>query len=114
MTYFCPEQSFLLGVGSDGTAVFLGVVEDGSEVAVKKILKGDCEDTAKNEILKSLVNKNKSPFIVNYRNFVEDDISMYLIVDLCEETLHEHVDSYTNEHLREHGPRIYQRNLVWS
>ena len=113
MTYFCPEQSFSLGVGSDGTAVFLGVMEDGSEVAVKKILKGDCEDTAKSErnILKSLVDKDKSPFAVNYRNFVEDEISMYLIVDLCEETLHEHVDSHTIEHLRGHGPRMIKEIL---
>ena len=113
MTFFCPEQAFSLGVGSDRTAVFLGVMEDGTEVAIKRTLKGDCEATAKNErkTLKSLVDKDKSPFVVNYRDFVEDDIFMYLIVDLCEETLHEHVRSHTIEHLREHGPRMIKEIL---
>ena len=90
-------------------------MEDGSEVAVKRMLIDDCEDTAENErnILSHIDRKN-SQFIVNYRNFVEDatvDPFMYLIVDLCEETLYEHVHSHTIEHLGEHGPRMIKEIL---
>ena len=88
-------------------------MDDGSEVAVKRMLIDDCEDTAENErnILRSLIDRNNSQFVVNYRNFVEDATFMYLIVDLCEETFYEHVHSHTIEHLREHGPRMIKEIL---
>ena len=112
MTYFCSEQYFSLGVGSDGTAVFLGVMEDGSEVAVKRMLTDGCEDTAENERnILSLMRGKRSSFVVNYRAFVKDTTFMYLIVDLCEETLQEHVHSKSIEHLREHGPRMIKEIL---
>ena len=87
-------------------------MEDGSEVAVKRMLIDDCEDTAENERnILSLIDRKKSQFVVNYRNFVKDATFMYLIVDLCEETLYEHVHSHTVEHLREHGPRMIKEIL---
>ena len=94
-------------MGFCGTAVFIGIMEDGSEVAVKRMLIDDCEDTAENERnILSLIDREKSQFVVNYRNFVKDATFMYLIVDLCEEALYEHVHSHTVEHLRGHGRRI--------
>ena len=112
MTFFCSEQRFQLGVGSHGTGVFLGVMQDGSEVAVKRMLTDDCEDSAENERnILSLIETKKSPFVVNYRTFVKDATFVHLIVDLCEETLYEHVHSRTIEHLREHGPRMIKEIL---
>ena len=112
LKHFSSEERFQLGVGSDGTGVFLGIMEDGSEVAVKRMLRDDCEDTAENERnILSLVESNKSPFVVNYRTFVKGDTFVYLIVDLCEETLYEHVQSHTIEQLREHGPRMIKEIL---
>ena len=87
-------------------------MEDGTEVAVKRMLIDDCEDTAENERnILSLIDTKKSPFVVNYRTFIKDAIFMYLIVDLCEKTLHEHVYSHTIEQLREHGPRMIKEIL---
>ena len=37
---------------------------------------------------------------------------MYLILDLCEETLSKHVHSQTPEHLRDHGPRMVKEILT--
>ena len=59
----------------------------------------------------SLTDRKKSQFVVNYRNFVKDATFMYLIVDLCEETLYEHVHSHTIQHLRAHGPRVIKEIL---
>ena len=111
-TYFSSEQHFQLGVGSDGTGVFLGIMEDGSEVAVKRTLIDDCEHTVENERnILSLIERKKSPFVVNYRTFVKGATFVYLIVDLCEETLCKHVQSHTIKQLREHGPRMIKEIL---
>ncbi len=88
-------------------------MEDGGEVAVKKMLIQACEESAQNEIeILSRTDTQKSPFIVSYRYFDRDDNFIYLIVDLCEETLGDHVDSQTSEHLREHGPRMVKEILT--
>ena len=112
MKCFSPEQRFQLGVGSDGTGVFLGIMEDGSDVAVKRMLIDDCEHAVENERnILSLIERKKSPFVVNYHTFVKDTTFTYLMLDLCEETLHEHVHSYTVEQLREHNPRMIKEIL---
>ncbi|CAB4006636.1 serine threonine- kinase ppk4-like [Paramuricea clavata] len=72
-----------------------------------------CEDAAENEKkILSLIETKKSPFIVSYRNFVKDNRFMYLIVDLCEETLDEHVHSQNIQHLRIHGRRMIREMLT--
>jgi hypothetical protein len=48
--YFSPQKSLILGKGSMGTSVYVGIMEDGAEVAVKRILKQEFEETAKNEL----------------------------------------------------------------
>jgi serine/threonine-protein kinase/endoribonuclease IRE1 len=107
--YFSTKKDFLLGRGSMGTFVYVGIMEDGSEVAIKRMLVPACEDLAENE--KNILSRVVSPFIVSYRSFLEDETFVYLIVDLCEETLKEHVESKTNEHLREYGPRMIKQIL---
>ncbi|XP_028413583.1 serine/threonine-protein kinase/endoribonuclease IRE1-like [Dendronephthya gigantea] len=59
----------------------------------------------------SLIKTGNSPFIVSYRHFHNDGNFAYLIVDLCEETLTDLVDSETIEQLKEHGPRMMQEIL---
>ncbi|CAB4036387.1 serine threonine- kinase endoribonuclease IRE1 [Paramuricea clavata] len=96
-----------------GTSVFVGILKDGSEVAVKRMLVESCENAAENEKnILSLINTKKSPFIVSYRHFLKDITFMYLIVDLCEETLDEHVDSQNIQHLRIHGRRMIKEMLT--
>ena len=102
----------LLGTGSYGTCVYVGIMKDGSEVAVKRMLLQSCAASAENEkqVLR-LMKKKGSPFILSYRDFSQNDTFMYLIIDLCEETLEEHVESQTIEHLRENGPRMIKQIL---
>ncbi len=96
-----------------GTTVYVGIMEDGSEVAVKRMLIQTCEDSARNEIdILTRTDTQKSPYIVSYRDFHHDETFLYLILDLCEETLKEHVHSQTGEHLKEHGPRMVKEILT--
>ncbi|CAB4041162.1 serine threonine- kinase endoribonuclease IRE1, partial [Paramuricea clavata] len=109
---FAEDKRFILGSGSAGTAVFSGILKDGSEVAVKRMLIQACKDTAENEKnILSLINTKKSPFIVSYRNFLKDNTFMYLIVDLCEETLDEYVHFQNIQHLGIQGRRMIKEML---
>ena len=106
-------KSLSIGKGCNGTSVYVGIVEDGSEVAVKRMVIQACEESAQNEIeIMSRTDTQKSPFIVSYRYFHRDDNFIYLILDLCEETLGEYVHSQTSEHLREHGLRMVKEILT--
>ena len=92
-----------------GTSVYLGILKDGSEVAVKRMLIDRCGDAAENErkILR-LIDTKKSPFIVSYRHFFKDNAFMYLIVDLCEQTLDEYVCSEICPNI----PQINGRTII--
>ena len=95
-----------------GTFVYVGIMDDGSEVAVKRMLLQACEDSAKNEKeISSLIKTKGSPFILSYHHVFQDETFMYLISDLCEETLQEHVQSQSFQHLRENGPRLIKQIL---
>ena len=110
---FSTLTSLSLGKGCNGTTVYVGIMEDGSELAVKRMLIHVCEESSQNEIeILSRTDIQKSPFIVSYRYLHRDDTFIHLIVDLCEETLKEHVHSQTTEHLKEHGPRMVKENLT--
>ena len=110
---FVANNKFKIGNGSNATCVYVGIMEDGSEVAVKRIFKqsGDGSGENENKIL-SLVDTAKSCSIVNYRHCLQDDFFMYLIVDLCEENLKDHINSQTVEYLQQHGPRMTKEILI--
>jgi serine/threonine-protein kinase/endoribonuclease IRE1 len=107
---FAADPTLLLGNGSMGTSVYVGIMGDGSEVAVKRMLIQGCQGTAENE--KEILSLIECPYIVNYRQFIKDTIFVYLIVDLCEETLKEHMYSHDIEYLRKHGPRMIKEVLT--
>ncbi|CAB4018570.1 serine threonine- kinase endoribonuclease IRE1-like [Paramuricea clavata] len=67
-----------------GTSVYAGIMEDGTEVAAKRIIKQEFDDTAQNELE---------------------------ILNLCEETLKEHVCTQKLEYLQDHGPRMIKEIL---
>ena len=89
-------------------------MEDDSLVAVKRMLADDdsCKELAENEdeILK-LIETERSPYIVQYRKFLKLSMFMYLILDLCEESLREHVKSRPIEYLKEYGPNMIKQIL---
>ena len=93
-----------------GTFVYVGVLQDGREVAVKRVLIQAGENLAKNE--KEILSSIKCPHIVSYLHFMKDDIFIYLVLDLCEETLKDFVNSQTAEYMKDHGPRMIKEILT--
>ena len=103
------DKSLLLGSGSMGTFVYVGVLEDGREVAVKRVLSQAGKNLAENE--KDILSSIKCSHIVSYLHFMEDDIFIHLILDLCEETLKDLVNFQTAGYLKDHGPRMIKEIL---
>ncbi|XP_028412465.1 uncharacterized protein LOC114535293 [Dendronephthya gigantea] len=109
---FVAKNQFKIGDGCGGSRVYVGLMKDGSEVAVKRILVQSEDKTVENEKeIMSLIETENCPFIVSYRYFHSGDDFMYLIVDLCEENLRELVHACSIEHLQEHGPRMIREIL---
>ena len=90
----CFSEEFLVGRGSDGTRVYVGLGRDGYERAVKRIPR-DILCSAEQE--KKILNESnalESNHVVKYK-YLDDhsnDDWVYLIMDLCEETLDDYVE----------------------
>ncbi|XP_028418797.1 probable serine/threonine-protein kinase ireA [Dendronephthya gigantea] len=111
MQAFIADKQFRIGDGGY-SSVYVGLMKDGTEVAVKKMIVQKCDEIAENEReIMSLVKTSDSPFIVSYRHFYRDDTFIYLFLDLCEETLRQLVHASSIEHLQEHGPRMIKEIL---
>ncbi len=86
----CCSKEFLIGKGSDGTRVYVGLGKDGVEKAVKRLHIDSCSGLAEQEkkVLTEF-NTTKSIYVVNYWFLDEqsDKNYLFLILDLCEETL---------------------------
>ncbi len=90
----CFSKEFLIGKGSDGTRVYIGLGKDGVERAVKRLPRDSCSGLAEQEkkVLNEM-NTTKSIYVVNYWFLEEqsDNDYLFLIIDLCEETLSDFV-----------------------
>ncbi|XP_046844306.1 uncharacterized protein LOC124438294 [Xenia sp. Carnegie-2017] len=110
------SDEFIIGCGSNGTRVYLGLGKDGYGKAVKRILRIECINLAhkETEILNELSAK-ESKFVVNYHSLKEDTgtDSVYLILDLCEESLEDFVQSESNSlaYLQKSLPEILRHIL---
>ena len=106
----CFNTEFLIGTGCGGTSVFVGLHDDGSEVAVKRIL----THTLKEDEMKigNLFELKKSNNIVNYREFISGETFSYVILDLCEETLADYIETLSKEELERRGPEIIREILA--
>ena len=110
----CFRPEFAIGYGSSGTVVYIGLSEDGIEIAVKSIPMHICKELGENE--KEILNcpsVRKESHIVNYR-FYTDSINSehgYLVLDLHEESLKDYVLERSKEELTSDGARIIHEVL---
>ena len=109
------DNSFLIGQGSHGTCVYLGIDDDGNPVAVKRILTATAahlQSVEKETKLLDLLKLKRSKHIVSYRDFKQGDPFSYVILDLCEETLASFVQRKDKDYLEIHGPEIIKEILT--
>jgi serine/threonine protein kinase len=111
---FCGSQKFLIGKGGDGTRVYVGLGKDGYERAVKRFPRDLCACVAEHEkkVLNEL-NTTQSNYVVRYW-FLDDENDnewLFLILDLCEETLIHFVNRSSLEDLAKNVRTIFQQVL---
>ncbi|XP_028403512.1 serine/threonine-protein kinase/endoribonuclease IRE1-like [Dendronephthya gigantea] len=111
---FSTDEALKIADGSPGTRVYVGLMENGREIAVKRILKETTDRLAQTELeIFRLTRDIRSPYIVNYWNFDCDEFFMYLVIDLCEENLNDYVAKTCSlEYLQKHGVRMIEEILL--
>ncbi|XP_046843900.1 serine/threonine-protein kinase/endoribonuclease IRE1-like [Xenia sp. Carnegie-2017] len=103
------KEEFLIGKGSDGARVYLALGNNGYGKAVKRIHKDSGKDFAnrEKEIFNEL-NAKRSNYAVNFFHLEEnlDEEYLYMILDLCEESLESYVKSSSLQDLQKVVPKV--------
>ncbi|XP_046844885.1 uncharacterized protein LOC124438730 [Xenia sp. Carnegie-2017] len=108
------SDEFCIGRGNNETRIYLGLSKDGYGKAVKRVFRDNCTKEAVNEMkILNEIKAKKSSYVVNYYHFEEDTGTeyVYLILDLCEESLEGFVKSSTLEDLQQSLPEILKQIL---
>lgn len=109
----CFEDEFVIGEGCSTTCVYSGLLEDGTEVAVKRMVIYSYKKLAENEErVLTLLEVENSKHIVNCRHFERGNLFTFLILDLCEETSVDHAESHSKEYLEQYGPIMIREILT--
>ncbi|XP_046855737.1 serine/threonine-protein kinase pakH-like [Xenia sp. Carnegie-2017] len=108
------SEMFSLGEGSNETRVYLGLTKDGYGKAVKQMRRDNYLQPAQHE--KKILNEfnaKMSKYVVNYYFFEGDTGTeyVYLILDLCEESLEKFVKSSALSDLQKALPDILRQIL---
>ncbi|XP_052407611.1 uncharacterized protein LOC127952820 [Carassius gibelio] len=91
--WFCKAEKYMIGSGGSGTQVYIGVTEDGIEVAIKIITKNPKNiKEFENELKLLQDSKLESPYIVRYVSSAEDKDFYYLANQLCEYDLVDYME----------------------
>lgn len=90
----CFEKDFILSKGCKVTCVYIGLWEDGTEIAVKRMLNCSVKQSAENEkTFHELPKMKDAKNVLKYRYFGKDKDFSYLVLDLCDMALKEFVES---------------------
>ncbi|XP_073721128.1 uncharacterized protein [Misgurnus anguillicaudatus] len=91
--FFSKNDKYLICSESSGICVYLGLKQDGTEIAIKRIIRNSQNDKNFENELKHLQDlKLESKNIVRYVDFEQDEDFHYLALQLCEYDLEGYMD----------------------